>query len=96
MKVAFIDDNATHRVWLGAFFKEADVYSGPCEKLRGYDIVFMDYDLGDLNGLEEARKLKNKNQKIIMLTGYDHIDCEFQVLLKGDVSAISQIIESVS
>lgn len=42
---------------------------------QDYRLVFMDYELGDMNGIETARRLRenNKDITIIFLTGYPHV-----------------------
>lgn len=98
MKVAFIDDNEAHRVLMETAFPGVDVYSEPCDALLDYDMVLMDYELGEYNGLDEARKLAdiNPSQTIFIISAHGHIDCEFKSLPKGDIDVIRETLGSVN
>jgi len=98
MRVAFVDDNEAHRVLMETAFPGVDVYSEPCDALLDYDMVLMDYELGEYNGLDEARILAAKNplQAILMISAHGYIDCEFKSLPKGDIDVIREVLEQFS
>lgn len=98
MRVAFVDDNEAHRVLMETAFPMVDVYSEPCGALLNYDMVLMDYELGEHNGLDEARKLAdiNPSQAIFIISSHGHIDCEFKSLPKGDIDVIRETLEYVN
>lgn len=90
MKIAVCDDILSHRnaivPHIEAFFKkkliplELKEYSCGEEILGSgekFDIVFLDIELGDINGIEVAKTLKKKNPNcvIIVVTSYtDYLD----------------------
>lgn len=90
MKIAICDDILSHRdairPYIEEFFKkkvipfELKEYSCGEEILGSgekFDIVFLDIELGDINGIEIAKTLKKKNHNciIIVVTSYtDYLD----------------------
>ncbi len=88
MKIAICDDEMVfHRdlkIHLDKYSKENglvilyDDFTNGHELLRSkneYDIIFMDFQMDGINGLETATKLREKNNKttIIFLTSFPHI-----------------------
>lgn len=85
MKIAICDDLTEYRLSLKSFIKEyanvhrinAEIFefdsgSGLLESNQSFDIVFLDIELGDKNGIEIAKVLqsKNNNMIIIIVTSY--------------------------
>jgi len=94
MKAALIDDNESHRAIMSAMFSCIDTYPSHTIDLSSYDIIFIDYMLGEINGLFVAREIQRKRpeKKIYILTGYD-LSCEFDVIHKNDIASIRKALE---
>lgn len=88
MKIAICDDEKFFRneliTNLNKYAKQhhtdiiCDEYSDGRELIaskNNYDIIFMDYQMKNINGLDTAKKLRNNsnNTDIIFLTSYPHI-----------------------
>lgn len=52
-------------------FEHAEQFIMECEDYFFYDMIFLDIQMGQMNGMELARKIREKNQliKIVFLTG---------------------------
>ena len=87
MKIAICDDITECRLSIRSYVKEYfinhhikaemlefDSGSGILESAESFDIVFLDIELGDKNGIEIAKVLQSKNPNIIILivTSYRH------------------------
>lgn len=95
MNIAVCDDILSHRnaivPYIEAFFKkkliplELKEYSCGEEILGSgekFDIVFLDIELGDINGIDAASQLKKKNPNciIIVVTSYtDYLDAAMDI-----------------
>lgn len=94
LKVLMVEDNSEHvelcREYLPAdeFYLEAAFTAKEAlSKLEDdiYDIVILDYDLPDMDGLELLRQIRivGINTTIIFVSGYDDPDLSFEALKLG-------------
>lgn len=95
MKIAICDDIVEYRMTIKAFVNEyIKIHHIDCgiyefengEQLinadENFDVLFLDIELGDLNGLEVAKLIQSKNRKtnIIVVTSYNqYLDDAFDL-----------------
>lgn len=55
-----------------------------CLELNDYDVIILDYNLGELNGVEISKQINdiNPNLKLIFISGQKNIE---EILIKNDV-----------
>lgn len=89
MRIAICDDEAAQRELLNKYIMEWHEASGEqvrtemfesseeflfhCEDDRAYDLLVLDIEMGNMNGMELARKLRSgkHDMQILFVTGYD-------------------------
>ena len=85
IKIAIIDDNKLHRDTYKCHLDdsgEMEVISEDCDGESGFisvrskcpDIVFLDFQLTGITGVETARKIKNKNKEVKIFSLTSHRD----------------------
>lgn len=78
-KILVVDDNIEIRQIMTFIFKQLgydciskDSAKSALKDFTFYDLIFIDFSLPKINGLELAKKIKiiDKNSKIILITGF--------------------------
>lgn len=108
-RMAICDDNRADVIYLKSFvekwakkaeaalqieyFSSAEAFLFQYEEDKSYDILFLDIEMGEMNGVELARKIRKENRlvQIIFITGY------MEYIAEGyDVEALHYLLKPVT
>lgn len=108
-KIAVIDDNTADAEYMGSLaarwaeaaghflktvlFPSAEAFLFRYEEERDYDILLLDIEMGEMNGVDLARKVRQENQgiQIVFITGYPDFMAEGY-----EVAALHYLMKPVS
>lgn len=85
-------DDTSHPIHLESY-PSAEAFLFQYEEQQSYDILLLDIEMGQINGMELARKVRQKNRlvQIIFITGY------MEYILEGyDVEALHYLLKPVT
>lgn len=107
--LAICDDNQADVIYLSSFlekwaekeekalkiesFPSAEAFLFQYEEEKSFDILLLDIEMGDMNGIELARKIRRENHlvQIIFITGY------MEYVAEGyDVEALHYLLKPVT
>lgn len=108
-RLAICDDNQADVLYLSSFlekwaekaekalkiesFPSAETFLFQYEEEKSFDILLLDIEMGDMNGIELARKIRRENHsvQIIFITGY------MEYIAEGyDVEALHYLLKPVT
>ncbi len=108
-RLAICDDNQADVIYLSSFlekwaekeekalkiesFPSAEAFLFQYEEEKSFDILLLDIEMGDMNGIELARKIRRENHlvQIIFITGY------MEYVAEGyDVEALHYLLKPVT
>lgn len=108
-QLAICDDNQADVIYLSSFlekwaekeekalkiesFPSAEAFLFQYEEEKSFDILLLDIEMGDMNGIELARKIRRENHlvQIIFITGY------MEYVAEGyDVEALHYLLKPVT
>lgn len=108
-RLAICDDNQADVIYLSSFlekwaekeekslkiesFPSAETFLFQYEEEKSFDILLLDIEMGDMNGIELARKIRRENHsvQIIFITGY------MEYIAEGyDVEALHYLLKPVT
>jgi DNA-binding NarL/FixJ family response regulator len=102
IKISIIEDSAIHREWLKTELSDHPVFeivsidtfgcTGiDAAKTYNTDLVVLDFQLGDITGLEVAKRIKahNKKTKIFILTAHAEISIIERLISDKNIDAIA-------
>jgi len=100
-KVLFIEDSKAQRTLIECYLEARNdcIYyttEGVEESLiEAADIIFIDYHLDDLIGLDVARDIHKRypSKHLYMYTGRDGLNCEFPVISKEDFKGFMDVLD---
>lgn len=112
IRIAVVEDDKFYsrliEYVLKKHYSQVDVFNNGNDIIESeinYDLVILDYDLGDINGVSVAKRLKQRSDgiKVIMLTAFkeiksivDFLKIEIEKLIVKGKYALDKLIELVN